>query len=741
MRTVEDWLKELDNEEKAHKEYRDRAQKVVDRYEDEEDRDDHRFNILWSNVEVLHSAVYEKKPTPDIRRRFLDRDKAGKQASEVAERAVSFAMDVYDYDGTMDVAVDDYLIAGLGQVRLRYTPYFESGEPPRIGLEARGIGIDDLTLEPMFEFYNGEDRVEECEVDEMGAFILGEPEEELIYAEVTCEPVNWKRFRWEPASRWEDVDWCCIEHYMDFDELEENYGKDAHLIPLGYDEKGEKTTDDEIKSRARIFEIFDKKNRVNIEIADGYNEILRETEDPLGLEHYYPFPKPLFSTLRNGKFIPIPDYVFYQDQAAELDEITGRINLLTKELKYRGVYDGSFKDLVDVSNLGDGEFQPIDDFQERFNGQGDLGKFISAMPLDEIIRALQSLYASREEVKSTIYEITGIADIMRGSTKSNETLGAQQLKTQFGSMRLQKRQKKVAQFNRDVVRLMVEVMVENFDPEILQQITGMEISPEVEAIFRSDLLRSYRIDIETDSTITEDANEEKQKRIELVVAVTDFVEKVAPQVQAGIMPMNVAKELLGFAMRGFKIGRTLEDTLDEMGGQDQDPRIQQMQSMLEQRVQQIQAQAGQYVQKVQQDSAQKVQALEGKLFDAQKQLAISNERTSLKMTEAQMKTNMESEARKYKAEIDAQVEVFKAKLDMLKNMPQPDESKAEFNQVVQSLMQALTQINDNNMQAYAAMTDGINRTGEGIATMSEYMSRPAKVVRDENNRVVGATRD
>ena len=495
------WIKELESEDKAHKKYREKAQKVVDRYEDEGQRDhDDQFNILWSNVEVLHSALYAKAPTPDIRRRYLDKDKTGKEAAEIAERSVAYAIDSQDFNASIDTAVDDYLVPGMGNVRLRYQPYFEKGEPPRIDLETREKGLDPITLEAINGIYNGEEEVEDYQRDELGPFIEGEPDEELVYSEVVLEPINWRKFRWQPSARWEDVDWCAIEHYMTEEELKENY-PDHKAIPMGYTSEGDKAHDEDLKSRAKIIEIFDRKNRKNIEIAMGYDEILKEEEDPLNLESYYPFPKPLVPTLKNGKFIPIPDYLFYQDQATELDRVTSRINRLTEQLKYRGVYDSSFEELQNVVNKDDGEFQPVADFADRFDGKGDLSKVIAAMPLNELQGVLLTMYKAREEIKQTIYEITGIADIMRGTSNASETLGAQQLKTQFGSMRLQRRQRDVATFVRGVIRLMVEIMVENFEPEILEMMTGMEITDEIQQILSNDLLRSYRIDIETDSTI------------------------------------------------------------------------------------------------------------------------------------------------------------------------------------------------------------------------------------------------
>ena len=538
----DDWIKELDAEESAHKSYRDRAQKVVDRYQDEEDQKEAKFNILWSNTEVLHSTLYARTPKPDIRRRFTDRDPDGKKAAQIAERCVSYCIDRYDFDGTIGLPITDYLVPGLGQVRLRYKPYYKLGDRPRVDLEVREDGLDDNYM-MTYGLFNGDERVEDYQQDEMGYFTFGEPEEEVVDEEIELEPVNWKRFRWHPSQRWEDADWCCIEHYPTEKELEEMYDKETvRMIPLSYTDKCEKADTDDDKKRARIFEIFDRKQRKNIEIADGYDQILREEDDPLQLEGYFPFPKPLVTTLMNGKFLPIPDYIFYQDQAMELDKVTGRIEALTEQLKVRGVYDASFDALSQVESATDGEYIPVDDFASRFNGtQGDLLKVVATMPIEEVQRVLLGLYQSREEIKQTIYEITGIADIMRGSTKASETLGAQQLKTQFGSMRVAKRQRRVAQFIRDIVRIKVEMIVENFQPETIEAMTGIELTPEVYEILTSDMMRAYRIDIETDSTIAEDANAEKEQRTELVVAVTNFVEKVGPMVQMGFMPANVAK--------------------------------------------------------------------------------------------------------------------------------------------------------------------------------------------------------
>jgi hypothetical protein len=645
-KTVYDyWIKELDAEDKAHKDWRRRAKAVLKRYTDEEQSNDSRFNILWSNTEVMHSAVYGKTPNPDVRRRFKDKDPLSREISEVMERALSFSMDTYDFDSTADTVIDDYLLAGMGNARVRYSPLFETGEPPVIPLRVEEIPPEIEDFPPEYKFYNGEQEVDRSDMI-MGAdgpFMFGEPEEELVYAEVLCEPIPWNRFRWQPCKRWEECSWAAIDHYMTKDELTEQFGAKSAFVPLGYTDDGEKLSSEEDgKTRALVHEIFDKKKRKVIVIARGLFEPLAEEDDPLELEEFYPFPKPLFATVQSDKLIPIPDYVFYQDQAAELDTITQRIDKLVNEMKYRGVYDGSFPTLHDVSNADDAEFVAVDAWGDRFSDGRSLDEAIKIMPLDELRQVVLSLYQAREQVKQTIYDVTGLADIMRGSTKSDETLGAQQLKTQFGSMRMSKRQRNVNRWLRDLLRIKAEVIVEHFDEPTLSQITGKEVTPEMMGVMQNDLLRSYKVDIETDSTVTEDAVQERQDRIELLSSITQFAQQVGPAVAEGMVPIEVAKELLLFGVRGFKVGRSLEETLDNLGGdeeqQQEDPRIGVIRQQAEQAINAMQAQLAELQQQNQQAVSQ-VERLElqvqNKGQEAQAKQADSNNKVVLEREKIQ----------------------------------------------------------------------------------------------------------
>ncbi len=569
------WIRELEDEEKAHGEFRRKSRKIADRYKEKKTRAA-EFNILWSNVEILQGALYSSTAKPDVRRRFLDKDPLAREISEVVERAISYNIDMYDFNGNIQYGINDYLVGGLGQVRVVYKPLTNQIPPQKILLSVmpREIGIDEMGMpivEDSYHHAQGEVPVQEVQFDEMGTpHIMSEPQEELVYEEVACEMVPWEQFRWQPAQRWEDVNWTCIEHYLGKEDVEDQFGKEvAEAISFNQTTVKEKSIDRQKK--AKIYEIFDKKKRQVITLCHGYPKALNVADDPLKLQEFYPFPKPLFATLTSDELIPIPDYVFYQNQHAELDRITARINKLLSHLKYRGVYDAACTDLANVANNTDGEFTPIDNFNAMFSNGKSIDDVLKIMPLDELQRVISALYQAREQIKQTIYEITGISDIVRGASQASETLGAQQLKGQFANMRISNRQQDVARFIRDLFRIKAEIICELFQPDILSQMTGIQITPEMIVIMRSDAMRSYKIDIESDSTVMQDASQEQKNRIDMLTAITGFMQQIGPAVQMGMVPQELAKEFLLFGIRSFKTGRQLEDALETLGQQPQQP--------------------------------------------------------------------------------------------------------------------------------------------------------------------------
>jgi hypothetical protein len=106
---------------------------------------------------------------------------------------------------------------------------------------------------------------------------------------------------------------------------------------------------------------------------------------------------------------------------------------------------------------------------------GSNGQPLVYWPVDVIANVVNALVLLRNEVINNVYQIIGISDIMRGSTEKEETLGAQQLKAQFGSVRIRDKQRELVRIARDTIAIMAEIMAEHFSKETLLAMSQMDI--------------------------------------------------------------------------------------------------------------------------------------------------------------------------------------------------------------------------------------------------------------------------
>ena len=142
---------------------------------------------------------------------------------------------------------------------------------------------------------------------------------------------------------------------------------------------------------------------------------------------------------------------------------------------------------------------------------------MAKLPLLPTAQTIEVLQQQKEKLKDQIYEITGLADIIRGNTKASETATAQQIKGQWASVRLQDKQSTIAGWLRGIMRIYAELVAEHFTAEQLELMTGVDVTqparepmpgelapPTLQQVMQSDVLRCYSIDVETDSTIQAD---------------------------------------------------------------------------------------------------------------------------------------------------------------------------------------------------------------------------------------------
>jgi hypothetical protein len=593
------WMAQLDAYDKDFKEWERRSARIVRRYRDEREQYDTltRFNILWSNIQTLSPALYSRIPKPLVERRFEDADPIGRTASQALERALEVTAEIGGLDASVRAAVLDYLLVARGVVWDRYEPTYGEVEPPEEGAEAEPAPV--------------------------------------TYEKVCTDYIYWRDFRHTPARIWPDVWWVAKRDWMTRKEGVKRFGKKFNNVPMKARDANDPVVDKQRKEqKACVWEIWDKQDRKVIFLADGYlDEPLEVKSDPLKLEGFWPCPKPLYATVTNDSLVPIPDYLEYQDQARELDSLSGRITALTKAIKAAGVYDKSVPSLVRLLQEGnDNTLFPVDSWT-AFSEKKGLEGSISMLPIKDMAAVLESLYNSRDRIKQDLYEITGISDIVRGQGDAKETATAQRIKGQFSNLRLQSRQTAVAEFARDTLAIAGEIIAEHFSPETIAQMTNimpviMEEIPEAPAqptapqqppagppqgmpgqpgmeqgigmgapqppqpdpaqmqmmqqqaqqqrqmqaqqifqeamkLLRDDKLRTFRIDIETDSTIEPDAAEAKQAATELLTGVMQALSAAGPILQMAPELAKPIGDLTLMTYRRHRIGRAAEGALTE----------------------------------------------------------------------------------------------------------------------------------------------------------------------------------
>jgi len=394
---------------------------------------------------------------------------------------------------------------------------------------------------------------------------------------VCIDYVYWEDFIWSPCRIWEERRWAGRRVYMDHEALIKRFGEDlAEKIPLNYRPLTANmsiypvasTPTHQAVQQACIYEIWDRLDRKIYWLCKDYEEILDEKDDFLNLVGFEPCPKPLFANITTSNTVPRPDYYFVQDQYVELDQLNNRISLLTKAVKAVGVYDSSASGIQRMLQEGvDNIMIPVSDWA-MFAEKGGVQGAVDWLPLDKVVQALQRLYEARESTKAQIYELTGISDIVRGASKASETLGAQEIKAKFASVRIKDTQDEIAFFASELLRLKAEIMVKHYDPEILKRKSNIlrtddaQMADEALDMLQSEEGFEWRITVTSDQMAQADYAMEKQDRIELLSSVAGYLPQATAMIQQAPQMAPLLVNILKWVVSGFKGARDIEGMLD-----------------------------------------------------------------------------------------------------------------------------------------------------------------------------------
>jgi hypothetical protein len=627
--------------------------------------------------------------------------------------------------------------------------------------------------------------------------------------EIVCPTVRrWNRVWVGYAPTWATVPWVAYEEYIDKPEAVRLFGAElADKLQFAKeepeaDERGETKTPDQQhqgeRKTCRIYQIWDKEGGRQVRsVSDTYtDQFLKEEDDPLELSGFFNCPMPLQFFQKTHSRVPTALYVVYEAQAKELNELTRRIKHITRAIKARGIYDSELgDDLKKLMESDDNELVPADKSSSLAAEKG-LQNAIWFMPIEQLIQTLVQLYGAREQCKQVIYEITGISDIIRGASKASETLGAQEIKQQWGTLRLKRYQKEVARYARDLLRMTLELAASKFSEETWAKMTGLpfllstqfneltairqalkqhvqmlpppmpqgpgapmpppppqiqqlqQIEQQLQApqwsqvlgLLKTDLHRAYRVDIETNSTVEPEAAEDQKMIAEVMAAMSQVLNGIGPLVAKGVLPFEAAQVMLLTIVRRFRFGSELEDTIKAMQPPKQEDDGAEQAKAAQQALQLQQQQAESEIQFKQKEAEM---AVKEKAMAAEQQAA--QHELDLQLREAQLKVDqdifkMQQQAAQQSLTVKAQSEG--QKLDFKQKTAEMENKKYKTENVVNQKADATITKSVNDLKglveslAKTVATQAQAHQGM-IDTMTKSMSAPRrkKAIRGKDGRI------
>ena len=186
---------------------------------------------------------------------------------------------------------------------------------------------------------------------------------------------------------------------------------------------------------------------------------------------------------------------------------------------------------------------------------------------------------------------------------------------------------------------------------------------DVEVLLRDDAGLCFRVDIETDSTIRVDQEVEKAGRIEFLAAASGFMKQMTEIQDPRLLPL--AGEMLMFGVRGFKAGRELESSIENVIAQFQDsaqnqnqkpnPEMQKIQAESQARSQELQLKAQLDNKRMMLEAQNQAQSDKN---EAQQDVARTQAETQRDMADAQN----DAKLKMMEAAMDAKLAAFKESL-------------------------------------------------------------------------------
>ena len=549
------WKSELEYSNKKLGEYRKKGVEVVKTFLDQRieiDAPKTRLNLFNSNIVTIKSMMYGDIPKVDVARRYFDPDDdLARVGSEILSRILNLDLQKpgANYSHVMRQLLEDRLLPGCGQARLRYDCTIESTEIPEVKHPETGAIVSKATTE---------DKVTDEWVE-------------------TCY-VPWLDYAWSPCRFYSELRWQAFRSYLDKDEMKKRFGAEiadrvSYSAKSPIDKKDGDGKNGEMWSKCEVWEIWHKTDKCVYWWTPDLPKILDAKEDPLQIEEFWPNPPAMMANLTTSEYVPAADYVIAQDLYKAIDTLQDRIQNLTEACKVVGLYDktqaGTLGQLLKPGT--ENQMIPVDNWS-MFGEKGGIKGVIDFLPLEMVVNAVDKLIELQDRKVQQLYEVTGMAEILRGGGDPSASATQDTLKAKFGSIRIQALQDEFARFATDMQKIKYEIIAKHWDPQTIIDCSNIMSSPDGQNpdlikqavdMLKNSKVSEWKIEIKTESLAMTDYAQIRQERSEYINAVSLFMQSAAPLLEQSPEAGPVLMQLLKWGLAGFKGSNQIEGVLDQ----------------------------------------------------------------------------------------------------------------------------------------------------------------------------------
>ena len=453
------WALELQSARDNLRKYHEKAETVCKVFLDEQEAEGERLNLFHANVVTQRALLYGNTPKVDVERRHGDsEDDDARVAGEMMQRLLNtdIERDGDNYAAALRYALEDWSLVDLGVARARYVVETQTvdEQPAQMGpCEAcGGAGVGAAQPDLNFGVPPDPEPCPQCQGTGQVEHAPAVPEhEQKVFEDVETDWVYWKDFLYSPCRVWHERRWVAFRAQMTRDAGVKRFGDIFKRVPLKESAPDDKA--DAVKdawSRAEVWEIWSKEDDAVYWYVEGFHQILDVKPDPLGLEGFFPCPRPLVDNATTSKLVPKPSYLFAQDLYRKIDVLYSRICDLEDALRVSGVFDET---CAGVGELLDGSARnkliPVKNWMV-FAEKGGIEGRISWFPVEVVAMALDRTQAQLLAKIALLFQTTGMSDIMRGQAAAPATATEQRIKAGFVSARSQTAQDELARFASDL---------------------------------------------------------------------------------------------------------------------------------------------------------------------------------------------------------------------------------------------------------------------------------------------------